>query len=61
MIKSVEQIYTLNDEKQNVQGTLKTTYTDNSILYVPKDTANRHYQEILEWVANGGTIIDNGS
>lgn len=61
MIKSVEQIYTLNDEKQNVQGTLKTTYTDNSVLYVPKDTGNRHYQEILDWVANGGTIIDNGS
>tara|TARA_E500000318_G_C3420338_1_gene157030 strand:- start:21 stop:191 length:171 start_codon:yes stop_codon:yes gene_type:complete len=28
---------------------------------VPDDETNRHYQEILEWVANGGTIIDNGA
>ena len=23
---------------------------------VPKDDSNRHYQEILEWVADGNTI-----
>lgn len=28
---------------------------------VPKSESNRHYQEILEWVANGGTIVDNGA
>jgi hypothetical protein len=27
---------------------------------VPLDEANRHYQEILEWVAEGNTITDNG-
>jgi hypothetical protein len=28
---------------------------------VPLDEANRHYQEILEWVENGGVIVDNGA
>ena len=27
---------------------------------VPIDEANRHYQEILLWVADGNTITDNG-
>jgi hypothetical protein len=35
--------------------------TDKSIYFVPHDTANRHYQEILEWVENGGVIVDNGA
>jgi len=29
-------------------------------LVVPLDESNRHYQEILEWVAEGNTITDNG-
>jgi len=33
----------------------------NMVFSVPKDEANTDYQAILEWVANGGTIIDNGS
>jgi hypothetical protein len=27
--------------------------------FVPLDEANRHYQEIQEWIADGGTVIDN--
>ena len=38
----------------------KMTTTDGTISDVPHDTANRHYQEILEWVAEGNTITDNG-
>ena len=33
---------------------------DGQKLDVPIDEANRHYQEILEWVAEGNTITDNG-
>ena len=33
----------------------------NMVFSVPKDEANTDYQAILEWVANGGTIVDNGS
>jgi len=34
---------------------------DEVEICVPIDEANRHYQEILEWVAEGNTITDNGS
>jgi hypothetical protein len=56
MIQSVEKIY---DELSD-NFMYRTVLTDNSILFVPHDTANRHYQEILEWVAEGNTITDNG-
>ena len=31
---------------------------DGETLHVPLDTANRHYQAILDWVADGNTIQD---
>ena len=39
----------------------KVTFSDNKVVFVPHDTANRHYQEILEWVAEGNTITDLGA
>lgn len=33
---------------------------DEVEICVPIDEANRHYQEILLWVADGNTITDNG-
>ena len=41
--------------------TYKVILKDGTEWAVPHDTTNRHYQEILEWVANGGTIVDNGA
>tara|TARA_B100001063_G_C16302506_1_gene329031 strand:- start:278 stop:451 length:174 start_codon:yes stop_codon:yes gene_type:complete len=38
----------------------KVTMSDNLIIIVPHNEANRHYQEILEWVATGNTITDSG-
>ena len=55
MIDTVEKIY--------FDGNFcsyKVTLQDGTIWTVPHDTANRHYQEILEWVAEGNTITDNG-
>ena len=31
---------------------------DGATLHVPLETANRHYQAILDWVADGNTIQD---
>ena len=31
---------------------------DGKQVAVPMDTANRHYQAILDWVADGNTIQD---
>jgi len=57
MIVSVEKKY----DTQNNPNCYLITYSDNIVWTVPFDEANRHYQEILEWVANGGTIVDNGA
>ena len=35
-------------------------YQDGTAYDVPHNEENRHYQEILEWVAEGNTITDNG-
>ena len=39
---------------------LKVTLENDNIIYVPNDEANKDYQAIQKWIANGGTIIDNG-
>ena len=36
----------------------KVVTNDNVNHTVPLDPANRHYQAILEWVAEGNTIAD---
>ena len=55
MIDTVEKIYIEN------YFIYKVVSTDGTEWSVPYDTANRHYQEILEWVENGGVIVDNGA
>jgi len=56
MINTVEKYYF-----DGVWGnTYKTTYENGEVLFVPHNEENRHYQEILEWVAEGNTITDNG-
>jgi len=57
MIQSVEKKYEYDGVWHN---NYILTYTNGEIWNVPHDTANRHYQEILEWVAEGNTITDNG-
>jgi hypothetical protein len=57
MIQTVTKIISAIDNSI----TYKVVFQDNSTIYVPHNEANRHYQEILEWVANGGTIVDNGA
>ena len=55
MIQSVEKYYNLDGVFRNY----KVTKTDSSIWFVPLDTANTDYQEIQQWIADGGTVIDN--
>jgi hypothetical protein len=38
-------------------GSIKATI-DGVLMSVPLDPANRHYQEIQEWVAEGNKIED---
>ena len=57
MINTVEKIYNW----ENIFQTYKVTYDDGIISFVPLDEANTDYQEIQEWIADGGTVIDNGA
>jgi hypothetical protein len=54
MISTVEKIY------QGESFSYKVILQDGTEWSVPHNEANRHYQEILEWVAEGNTITDNG-
>tara|TARA_R100000988_G_scaffold79879_1_gene43397 strand:+ start:647 stop:823 length:177 start_codon:yes stop_codon:yes gene_type:complete len=54
-ISSVEKEY-----YDNKYTSLKVTYNNGEIYSVPINEENRHYQEILLWVADGNTITDNG-
>ncbi len=36
-----------------------TYINSNMVSSVPLDEANRDYQAIQEWIADGGTVIDN--
>jgi hypothetical protein len=62
MINTVEKTYqkSRTDDTQVWSNYYKITFTDGTEQHVPHDEANRHYQEILEWVAEGNTITDNG-
>jgi len=59
-------------KKEDIQSVTKNYFTDRFISYqvvltsdstlnisVPIDTANTDYQAIQEWIADGGTVIDN--
>ena len=56
MIQSVEKKY----NSLNEFSCYELIYTSGEKWIVPLDEDNKHYQEILEWVAEGNTITDNG-
>ena len=55
-ITSAEYIYDL----QNIKSMVKVIA--NEIVYwIPNECPeNRDYQTLMEWIADGGTVIDNG-
>lgn len=55
MISTVEKIY------QGESFSYKVILQNGTEWSVPHNEANRHYQEILEWVAAGNTITDPGA
>ena len=56
MIDTVTKNYGINNEFCSYQ----VTYVDsNRVKSVPLDKANTDYQAIQEWIADGGTVIDN--
>jgi hypothetical protein len=57
MISTVEKIYNVITSQFN---NYKVTYQNGDFKFVPLDEANTDYQAIQEWIADGGTVIDNG-
>jgi len=56
MISSVEKIYL---EGETNKFCFKVI-TNSETWFVPNNEANKDYQAIQEWIADGGTVIDNG-
>ena len=56
MINTVEKHY----NSLNEFVSYKVTYSDGKIWSVPLDEANTDYEAIQKWIADGGTVIDNG-
>ena len=54
MINTVEKIY-----RENNRFCFKVIDTNNKIKFVPNNEANKDYQAIQQWIADGGTVIDN--
>ena len=55
MINTVEKKYYLNNF-----NSYEITLDNGTVISVPLDEANTDYQEIQQWIADGGTVIDNG-
>mgnify|MGYP003142305690 FL=1 len=56
MIDTVTKNYGINNEFCSYQVTYVNS---NRVKSVPLDEANTDYQAIQEWIADGGTVIDN--
>lgn len=52
MIQSVTKMY---DLAENL-FVYKIVYQDGTECFVPLDEGNRHYKEVLQWVADGNEI-----
>ena len=52
MISQVQKLVFMGKESKM----LKVTFSNGIESCVPKDEANKDYQEILKWVAKGNTI-----
>lgn len=52
MINSVLKVY----DGEIELNTLIVTYDDGTVWSIPTDESNRHYQEVLQWVADGNEI-----
>ena len=57
IINTVEKIYSLISNE--FCGYQVTHVGTDIVKSVPLDTANTDYQAIQEWIADGGTVIDN--
>jgi len=55
---SINTVKKIHNPKTNANDEiyLMLYYSDGKEFCVPKDENNRHYQDILQWLADGNTI-----
>ena len=58
MIRNFTSVTKLYDMNNNVEAYV--IVENGKTSFVPLDEANTDYQTIQEWIADGGTVIDNG-
>jgi len=56
----ITNVYNIKDDLTNEIVGYKMVLNNGKEYGVPLDEANTDYQAIQEWIADGGTVIDNG-
>ena len=56
----ITNVYNIRDDLTNEIVGYKMVLNNGKEYGVPLDEANTDYQAIQEWIADGGTVIDNG-
>ena len=59
IITSATYLKSLNEETNQQENVSIKAVINGKTLIVPLDEANTDYQAIQEWIADGGTVIDN--
>jgi len=60
IINTVTKTYGLNTKNESVVMCYSVTILNSNLVKsVPLNEANTDYQAIQEWIADGGTVIDN--
>ena len=59
ILETVTKVYDQLDSSVFI-GYRVTNSQNDQVTFVPNSTNNADYQAIQEWIADGGTVIDNG-
>jgi len=59
MISTVEKIYKTALDGE-VFTNLKVTYSNGEVWVINETPENRIYNDVQQWITDGGTVIDNG-
>ena len=59
MISTVEKTYKTALDGE-VFTNLKVTYSNGEVWVINETPKNRIYNDVQKWIADGGTVIDNG-
>ena len=59
ILETITKVYDQLDNSKFI-GYRVTNSQNNQIVFVPNSETNTDYQAIQTWIAEGGTVIDNG-